>query len=388
MERLKKSSPAFFAILIFSIVELADLSGLVPAQQRGHFEEISNGAMIAVFVAGLFMVGLPFKANSNTQAGRDEKAFVILGNLAVSFIAFPMNISVFGHTLRREQLLADLWGWHLFWLICAAIQILLLSALGKRLLNGMEVLINAAQKLLNAIQVLLEEMREFGRWLKRLIKGNKAIYAIFLCWLIYLGIQIHIKGIAAVFFDPNIFWNSIWLWTAAMIILSLVRIMPLFLLKCKEALQEMSGRKVLAAVVAITFIALAGVFPIILKTIAILVLIPSVPAVFIWLAVKSGLQKYEGILVDSGGGLGTPLSAQQNITADGSSADEAVGSYMKYLSVLLVCFIVIPLAFIIFAMVIQGGWNQFPFGDPTNITAWLELLMTAAKVAKELLELF
>ena len=45
--------------------------------------------------------------------------------------AFLMNINVFEHKIRQEQILNDLWSCHLDWIICTILQLLFLLNLGK-----------------------------------------------------------------------------------------------------------------------------------------------------------------------------------------------------------------------------------------------------------------
>lgn len=382
MGKLKKSSPAFFALFILLVVELIDLSGIVPVQRRGNFENISNAVMVVITVAGFLIVGLPFKERSNDQIDKDERVFAIFGNLAVSFITFPMNVSVFGHPLRQEQLLADIWGWHLFWIICVVIQILILSGLGER---------------------LLDEVLVFGGWLRNdvfrllnsilhkaptIITRNKMVSICFLIWSIYFVAQVCVQGIASVFSDANIFWNSLCLWMAVITIFFLIYITPLLFSKCKEAIKNISGKNVLAAVIAVVFITLANILPSLLKTIALLLLIPAIPAILIGFIIRRGIYKIRELLA----GLyeanqSDQLGNQSANTVSNYRDIETADLYMKYVAVLLVCFIVFPLAIIILTIAIRNGWNDFPIQDITSITAWLEFFKVVSETAGSLLKL-
>jgi len=142
-------------------------------------------------------------------------------------------------------------------------------------------------------------------------------------------------------------------------------------------------KKIFSAIIVVAaFIALASILP------PLLILIPTVPAIFIWFIVGIGLHRKKKTSAESDvenpiGPSSTPPSSTEN----DSEEDRTVGIYMKYLAVLLVCFIVVPLVVIIAAMILQYGWNQFPLHDRTNMAAWLEFFRVASETAENLLEL-
>lgn len=124
-QNLKNASPAFAAILIVLIVGSINILGYVPSNQQNNFENMSNIMLLATALAG-FLLAIP----SVKSGGRD--LFIFLGNILVSVMAFPMNIIVFGHTIQLDCFWESLWGWHIGWVICAMIQIYVLSGRGER----------------------------------------------------------------------------------------------------------------------------------------------------------------------------------------------------------------------------------------------------------------
>ena len=82
----KKLTPAILATIVLIIVEIINFAEVVPLSQWGSFEQISNCIMFAIAIIGFFLTGFPY------LSGKRNDLKIILGNVAVSVIAFPMNI--------------------------------------------------------------------------------------------------------------------------------------------------------------------------------------------------------------------------------------------------------------------------------------------------------
>lgn len=103
-----------YAILVFLVTLVVDFFKTMPASQMARFELLCNGLMFIFAVFGFFRTRRFAVDNSINNPN------TILSNVAIPIIALSMNIDVFGHTITREQLWNDLWGWHLCWVICVS----------------------------------------------------------------------------------------------------------------------------------------------------------------------------------------------------------------------------------------------------------------------------
>lgn len=68
----------------------------------------------AEFLYNSIMFGIAvfcfFRARHTAEDNGAYDSYAILSNVAVSVVAVFMNIDVFGHTIRKEELWSDLWG--------------------------------------------------------------------------------------------------------------------------------------------------------------------------------------------------------------------------------------------------------------------------------------
>ncbi len=143
MKYIRKSwFPTFASVFVFIVIAFLDICGFIPTQQRLQFEILCNSIMILLAVLGLWIEQNPTDPDSKPKSNPKN----ILGNVLISVIAFPMNIDIFGHTIRSDRFLSDLWGWHLFWLIFGIVQILVLSELGHILLQQVQNLVSGLQE--------------------------------------------------------------------------------------------------------------------------------------------------------------------------------------------------------------------------------------------------
>lgn len=99
--------------------------GLISALNVAKAEFLYNSIMFGIAVFYFFW------ARHAAEDNGVNDSYTILSNVAVSVDAVFMNIDVFGHTIRKEELWSDLWGWHLCWIICVAIQVTFSSSLGN-----------------------------------------------------------------------------------------------------------------------------------------------------------------------------------------------------------------------------------------------------------------
>lgn len=354
--------PAVFATLVFLFVEVADMRWATFWQYRDAFEILSNTVMLLIAVISFFVIGLPPRIN-----GKGELSG-ILGCVVIPAIAFPMNIDVFGHIIRLEHILNDLWGWHLFWIIYAVVGILILSMLGHNLLSQITDLLRWTR---DVISLLGNALRDI------VSNGSKSILLTvligFFTWGLYLGIQIHAKGVATVFSDSEIFRISIWLWVAVLAVSLLIHIAPQVFQKARDAVQHMDGKIVLAVIVGALFLLLNGFLPSLLQAITMIILISLVPTGLLGFIIKK-LVKAGGNSLDNSGGV-------RRSTGQGNAQP-------KDLAVVLTCFVGIPLFLLcVITALSQEGKNIIEQQSLSDISTYLNFISAALEVAKSLLDL-
>lgn len=375
----KDRIPAVLAILVFLVVELIDLLGIVPLEQRDKFEQICNGVMFAIAVLGL----LSFFLKRQSPLANDKRHPIhVLSNLAVPLTAFYMNVNVFQHNIRLEQLWECIWGIHLFWLLFAAVQILLLSGLGRAILN--------------VVRSILEETKKAAIRLRNAARDTInladnyvlcAVFVSFICWVGYIGVQIYINGAAFFFDDTVVFGRSVRFWTATLLICLLLRIFPSAIQKSLEGVYSLKGGIVLGAIAVIAIAILVCVLPAFPKAIALLILITLAAFFMLWFIIKKLSQpwrklesKDQGKSSDTGTpGAETPRRWPPNKELN-----------IKYCDLVVVILsFATPLIIIFFITASQPeGRTILTTQDPLDIDTWLEFIDTAAAVAQILLNLF
>ncbi len=368
--KLKNGIPAFLAALIFLVVQAVNIWGRVPQQHRVNFEIMSNAFMLIVAVASFFWIGLPSKENSEGTIGN------MLGNIAVSAIAFPMNIDVFQQTIRWEQFGKDIWNWHLLWIVCGVVQILFLSSLGVRLLARVQGILlwgeGVVRCLGGIIKDILDEIRTTEKRVKYTVLGGSIL------WMLYLRSQIYEKGsIADVFLDLNFIWRSIQLWIASLIFGLLMSVAPLLFQKVTEAVQDIR-RKWMGIVAMIIAFALSIVkWPVLLTVIVIVSVVPMILIVLIIALIKTIYKKQSDKEQKNSGCISQ------------EPKDEKLTDTIKWGDCVIVwiVFIVMPLTIISIATFQSEGGRRIAAEDWSQITTWLDFITAALGTTKALCEM-
>lgn len=368
--KLKNGIPAFLAALIFLVVQAVNIWGRVPEQHRVNFEIMSNAFMLIVAVASFFWIGLPSKENREGTIGN------MLGNIAVSAIAFPMNIDVFQQTIRWEQFGKDIWNWHLLWIVCGVVQILFLSSLGVRLLARAQGILlwgeGVVRCLGGIIKDILDEIRTTEKRVKYTVLGGSVL------WMLYLRSQIYEKGsIADVFLDLDFIWRSIQLWIASLIFGLLMSVAPLLFQKVTEAVQDIR-RKWIGIVAMIIAFALSIVkWPVLLTVIVIVSVVPMILIVLIIALIKTIYKKQSD-------------KEQKNPGCISQEPeDEKLTDTIKWGDCVIVwiVFIVMPLTIISIATFQSEGGRKIAAQDWSQITTWLDFITAALGTTKALCEM-
>ncbi len=368
--KLKNGIPAFLAALIFLVVQAVNIWGRVPQQHRVNFEIMSNAFMLIVAVASFFWIGLPSKENSEGTIGN------MLGNIAVSAIAFPMNIDVFQQTIRWEQFGKDIWNWHLLWIVCGVVQILFLSSLGVRLLARVQGILlwgeGVVRCLGGIIKDILDEIRTTEKRVKYTVFGGSIL------WMLYLRSQIYEKGsIADVFLDLDFIWRSIQLWIVSLIFGLLMSVAPLLFQKVTEAVQDIR-RKWMGIVAMIIAFALSIVkWPVLLTVIVIVTVVPMILIVLIIALIKTIYKK------QSDKEQKNPGCISQEPESEKLTDTIKWGDCM----IVWIVFIVMPLTIISIATFQSEGGRKIAAQDWSQITTWLDFITAALGTTKALCEM-
>ena len=366
----KNGIPAFLAALIFLVVQAVNIWGRVPQQHRVNFEIMSNAFMLIVAVASFFWIGLPSKENSEGTIGN------MLGNIAVSAIAFPMNIDVFQQTIRWEQFGKDIWNWHLLWIVCGVVQILFLSSLGVRLLARVQGILlwgeGVVRCLGGIIKDILDEIRTTEKRVKYTVFGGSIL------WMLYLRSQIYEKGsIADVFLDLDFIWRSIQLWIVSLIFGLLMSVAPLLFQKVTEAVQDIR-RKWMGIVAMIIAFALSIVkWPVLLTVIVIVSVVPMILIVLIIALIKTIYKK------QSDKEQKNPGCISQEPESEKLTDTIKWGDCM----IVWIVFIVMPLTIISIATFQSEGGRRIAAEDWSQITTWLDFITAALGTTKALCEM-
>lgn len=359
---IKKGILPLSALFILIIIVLINTTVSISPSQWNKFEIMSNALMFVVAVAGFFLRGLSDKAVGTSDIGN------ILGNVAVSGIAFWMNVTVLGHAIRFEQLWDSLWGWPLGWIILALIQVLFLSELGKKLLA----LIGAFWEWCQSVKGALKGI---GSELVNAIIQNKGIFLIaligFILWGVYLGIQIYFNGIGMVFAGTDIFELSIWFWVTYSVIFVLLYGILESSKRVKEIIQNLDGKKVLVVLAIMVLAFVVGVIPVMLKVIAVGILIPLITIVGLCFVVRK-MHKL-----------------RKDIESGNYQEDDSKSINIKDLCFVVISFVGVPLS-----VICVIAWIQIHNGQSSvtkaadNVSIWLDYVNIAGDVAKRLLDLF
>lgn len=349
--------PAFLAVAALSAAEILRLSNVVPVRLWGETEIICNVVMLLIAAIGFFA------QRRRSEAEKDTSAAGVAGNLAVPLTALIMNVDVFGHTIRRERLLSDLWGWHLFWICFATLQILLLSPLGKLLLAQLGGLLKWGKRIVVTLGGTVSDALDFikARSKEMLLTVTLGI----ILWALWLAIRVSGEDTLALFADIGFWMENLMCWSAYLLVVLFIRLFPAIMQKTRGALADLNEKYVLAT------IALA-----VMLTVSVLAELPVLKAVSIALAV-----------------LGLIFSAvRRTAKRDESHTDKPEqltkgGIRRQDLLVLLLFFAVIPLiSLFLLTPLYEAETELFPEGMG-NLAAWLKFWDTALQVSGNILHM-
>ena len=189
-----------------------------------------------------------------------------------------------------------------------------------------------------------------------------------------VGIRVYTRGFSDAFTDTNFLVERIFWWVIfGVIFLFVIHTIPLSLRKVKEAIQSMSGKKVLAVMAVVILAVLTGVMPFLLQAIAFIIMIPAIAMGVLWLVIKGICRLWKKIY-----GI---QEKNENAPVGESIARDWVIVIIAYVGIpiLILCFITVNRS---------GGKEIITTQDPSELTTWLNFIKEALEVAKSLLELF
>lgn len=351
--KIKNGMPAFLAIGVFALIEIINIFDFVPEHQRYNFEIMSNILMLIVAAVGFFLMGFPPSSDSGRSRGEE-----IFSNIVVSAMAFAMNIDVFEHTLRRDHILEDLWGWHTCWVICTVLQMILLTGFGKAALYQIKMFLMKIGRIGKALETFFS-----GLWSMLTYSKGRFLFVVFgiAIWGAFFANLCRDKSASDILSDMGFWANSVLLWIYYFAVITLVYVLFHVFPKLRAAIQNASGKTVMAITLIFIIAILSSVLSSLLKVLATIILIPASVTGSVWFAVNK-------------------INTDSNSANDEGVQGKEINS--KDVLLILLCFLGLPLTFIFLMTFLGTDGKSAIVEDPTSFTAWLEFINTVADVAR------
>lgn len=240
-QNIKNAVPVLLAVLVLLVTEIINWMGIVPPVQNTNFETMCNFLLLAVAVGSFFLQGLPSAKNGQYDLT------IILSNITVSAIAFPINIDVFKHSIRSERFWGDIWGWHAGWLLVIFVQILALSGWGSKLSGQIRSLLrgvsSASTKMGKGLLLVSGKLGDFFSVVSKTAGNiNKRIFLIIfigvIIWGLYLKALYNEEGVGSIFLQMEFWRNSFFLWMYYLVIILVVHVIIAVFQKVKNAISK------------------------------------------------------------------------------------------------------------------------------------------------------
>lgn len=361
--------PALLAVTLLVLAEaLRFFKGLLPFW--GNIEVISNALMlgIAIFFSARERL---FEREESSSSRR--VAWII----SIPLIAACMNVDVFGHAIRLEHLLPDLWGYHAFWIACAVLQLLILTPLGEELLEQIRLL---WEQLIGILSWGRDTVVRLGSIFSSLLdqilalieqSSEKMIFIIilgFFLWACWLSTQVPGQDISVLLANVSFLGKNLLVWIYYLLITLLVCLLPSAVKKTKDGLLGLDAKHVIAAVAAISLLAVSAFLLPFLAGIAVaMLLLAGALIAFLKWTLKKDRMKF-----DLTGSSHEPLEGSGSGEGGAPPSSTKTSIRMGDLSILLILFMVIPLFFVfILALPTTAGQELISKG-PSDFTAWID----------------
>lgn len=262
--------PAFAAVIVLLAAVLVEVWMTMTGRLEYHVDIIFNIVFVGIAVLGGILVGLPTKTQNEWRLAG------LLSNLLVSILAFPMNIAVFGHKVNWSIPLKYLWGGHIGWLLCAALQILFLSGLGEHLMSWVRRLLALGVRVTTAVgrgvSEVVEAVRTHDQGIITIMTVSTVVWAVFLAFKVYR------TGTGEVLADADTLVGSLLVWIACILTGAVVYTAPLIIRRVRETVRVLNPQWLLIALLAVIALAvLSAALPSLLEAAGLLMTVLIVP---------------------------------------------------------------------------------------------------------------
>lgn len=371
----KDGIAALLAVALLLLAEVLRFSEAL-SQNWESFEIICNALMLGI---AIFFSARELSAGE----GRPLPAHRVVWIEAVSLIAFPMNIDVFGHVIRLEQLPADLWGWHSLWIVCAILELLILTSLGNQLLTQVKALLAQLMGLLKwgrsiaaKLGSIISEIMDQSVALIKESNGKTLFTIIFgmFLWGRWLDTQLSGQDKRAMFADIGFWGRNLLFWTVYLLVMLLIWLFAPIGRKTREGIQKVEAKYVLAVVaIAVLFCVSALLLPFVWGAFNIILIMISL---LIFIVKRAGKRDTE-IFGDKNGPFGSGKRSPAKKTVR-----------MKDLIVLLILLVVLPLGTILLLALFTPAGIELISGKASDVAAWLNFWNSILEITNGLLQLF
>lgn len=348
--------PAFLAISVLVLSELLRFFQIIPEQKWNEVEVICNAVMLLIAAIGFFVCG-PF-----STTGKPPVTYAA-GNTAVSLMAIIMNIDIFNHPIRIEQLLPDLWGWHLFWIGFAVLQMMIFSQLGKLLLAQISGLLSWGKSIAIILGNTIADVLLFVK-----TRSSETILTVIIgvvLWVGWIVMRLSQKKTFVTLGDLGFWKENLLFWGEYLLITLLIRLLPAMHQITRGTLINLNGKKLLF-IVGITTIFMVSI-----------------------LAESSPLGLF-GIALTASGVTLSFLWRFFQTNGNGSSKPNMTtrsGIRKMDLLTLAFCFLWIPLIIIITRMLYSYAGRLPVLEMVSDSAAWLNFCNTAIDTANRVLQM-
>lgn len=356
--------PAFAAVAVLLAATLIEIWMTVAGRLGYHVDTVFNIVFIGIAVLGGILVGLPTKTQSEWRLAG------LLSNLLVSILAFPMNIAVFGHKVNWNVPLENLWGGHIGWLFCIALQILFLSGLGEQLMRWMRRLLALLVQATNAVgrgaSAVAEAFRTHDHGIITIMTVSTVV------WAVFLACKVYRSGTGEVLADADTLVRSLLVWIACVLTGAIVYTAPLIVRRVNEAVRILNPRRVLIAVIVVIALTVLSVaLPSLLEVAGLLVTLFIVPLCLACLIIGSAIWR-----------------VRRNRQLETQNIRQAHTINPLDLAIVLLAFCVVPLVLLNVVTALSPQGQEILGRGQVDMTSCLDYITACCNVASAVMQMF
>lgn len=356
--------PAFAAVAVLLTATLVEVWMTMTGKLGYHVDIIFNIVFVGIAVLGGILVGLPTKTQS------ERRLVGLLSNLLVSVLAFPMNIAVFGHKVNWNVPMENLWGGHIGWLFCLAMQILFLSGMGEQLMSLVRRLltlaVQAATTVGRGVSVVAAAVRTHDKGVITIMTVSTVV------WMVVLICKVYRTGTGEILADVDTLVESLWVWIACVLIGAIAYTAPLIVRRVNEAVRVLNPRKVLIAVIAvIALVVLSVALPFLLEVAGLLVTLFIVPLCLSCLII---------------GGAVWSVHRNRQLKTQNIKPTHTINSLD--LTIVLLAFCVVPLTLLNVVTALSPRGQEILSRGQVDMTSYLDYITACCNVASAVMQIF